>query len=228
MLPRSGANPVDRPVLVEAAVETADAAVAAEKAGASRIELCGRLEIGGTTPVLSVIEETLSRVAIPVHVMVRPRGGDFTYNEDEISLMKKDVELIRSRRPAGIVLGLTGRGGQLQMSHLLKLLSAANGLPVTFHRAFDALLHPHAALEDLVDLRVARVLTSGGDVSAFAGAGNIAALVRQARNRITVIAAGGVRAHNARELVQRAGVHEVHARFVDDAQMRALVDAVRS
>ena len=227
MLRTTGPSPVDRPVLVEAAVETADAAVAAQRAGASRIELCGRLDIGGTTPLLSVIEETLSRVDIPVCVMVRPRGGDFTYSEDEVSLMTKDVELIRSRQPAGIVMGLTGPGGQLHMSHLLRLLAAANSIPVTFHRAFDALLHPHAALEDLIDLRVARVLTSGGGVSAVAGANNLAALVRQARDRITIIAGGGVRAPNVLDLVQRTGVREVHARFVDEAQMRALVEAVR-
>lgn len=227
MLRRARPSSVDRPVLVEAAVETAEAAVAAQRAGASRIELCGRLDIGGTTPLLSVIEETLSLVEIPVCVMVRPRGGDFTYNVDEVSLMAKDVELIRSRRPAGIVLGLTGRGGQLHMSHLLRLLAAANSVPVTFHRAFDALLHPHAALEDLVDLRIARVLTSGSGVSAAAGADNLAALVRQARDRITIIAAGGIRAPNVGELVQRTGVREVHARFVDEAQMKALVEAVR-
>src|SRR2546423_12920505 len=187
MLRITGANPVDLPVLVEAAVETADAAGGAQKAGASRIELCGRLDIGGTTPLLSTIESTLDRVDIPVHVMVRPRGGDFTYTTDEISLMRKDVELIRSREPAGIVMGVVGRGGQLHVPHLLRLLEAANGVSVTFHRAFDALLHPHAVLEDLVDLGLARVLTSGGGVSAVLGASNIAALVRQARDRITIV-----------------------------------------
>ena len=217
----------DLPVIVEAAVESADQAIAAQQVGAMRIELCGRLDIGGTTPPLSVMEAVLSNVQVPVTVMVRPRGGEFVYSEDEISLMTKDIALIRSLRPAGIVLGVIGPNGQMHPPHLLRLLRAADGIPVTFHRAFDALLHPHAALEDLVDLRVARVLTSGGGLSAVAGAGNIFALVRQARDRITVIAGGGVRAHNVRELIQRTGVREVHARYEDEAQMRSLVEATR-
>ena len=227
MLQTSRSSPVDLPVLVEAAVETVDAAVAAQEAGVARIELCGRLDIGGTTPLLSVIERTLKEVRIPVTVMVRPRGGDFTYSQDEISLMTKDIELIRSLEPAGIVTGVSGPGGQLHTSQLVRLLAAADVVPVTFHRAFDALLHPHAVLEDLVDLRIARLLTSGGGVSALAGAASIAALVRQARDRITIVAGGGVRAPIARELVERTGVREVHARFVDESQMRQLVEAVR-
>lgn len=217
----------DLPVLVEAAVETPDAAIAAEQAGAARIELCGRLDIGGTTPLLSVMDAVLSNVHIPVTIMVRPRGGEFTYTEDEISLMTKDIALVHSLRPAGIVLGVVAKNGQMHTTHLVRLLHAADGIPVTFHRAFDSLLHPHAALEDLVDLRVARVLTSGGGLSAAAGAGNLAALVRQARDRITIVAGGGVRAHNVRELIQRTGVREVHARYVDPAQMRSLVQATR-
>lgn len=223
-----GASVVTRPVLVEAAVETVDAAAGAERAGADRIELCGRLDLGGTTPLLSVIEKVLEQVGLPVHVMIRARGGEFVYSEDEISLMAKDIELIRSRRPAGIVTGAVAANGQLHTSHLLRLLAAADGVPVTFHRAFDALAHPHAALEDLVDLGIARVLTSGGGVSATAGAATLAALVKQARDRVTIIAAGGVRAPNARELIQRTGVREVHARFVDEDQMRALVQTVRA
>ena len=228
MLQRPGTTPGDTPVLVEAAVETVDAALAAEQAGAARIELCGRLDIGGITPLLSVIESTLSRVRIPVHVMVRPRGGDFIYDEDEISHMAKDVELIRSRRPAGIVTGAIASNGKLARPHLSRLLAAADGVPVTFHRAFDELLHAHAALEDLIELGIARVLTSGGGVSALAGAANIAALVRQARDRIIIVAGGGVRAPNVRELLDHTAVREVHARFVDEEQMRSLVQAAAS
>src|SRR5690349_23735547 len=151
MLRRPPAATVDRGVLVEAAVETVEAAAAAERAGARRIELCARLDVGGTTPLMSVIEGALKELTSPVKVMVRPRGGDFTYNEDEISLMTKDVQLIASLDPAGIVVGVVGQSGQLHTSHLLRLLAAAGDVPVTFHRAFDTLLHPHAALEDLVD-----------------------------------------------------------------------------
>ena len=214
-------------VLVEAAVETVDAAVSAQEAGAGRIELCARLDVGGTTPLLSVIEAVLNTVRIPVLVMIRPRGGDFTYSEDEVSHMTKDVELIRSRQPAGIVTGVVASSGELHSPHLLRLLAAADGLTVTFHRAFDTLVHPHAALEDLVDLHVARVLTAGGGESAVADAAKIAALVKQARDRIAIVASGGVRAPNVRELIERTGVREVHARFVDEQHMRSLVEAAQ-
>jgi copper homeostasis protein len=215
-------------ILVEAAVENAAAAIAAERAGVDRIELCQRLDIGGTTPSLEVIAEVLRQVRIPVHVMVRPRGGDFTYTNDEISLMMKDISLIRSLGPAAIVTGVVGYDGEMHTVNVTRLVNAAHGLPVTFHRAFDSFANPPTALEALIAVGARAVLTSGNGSSASAGMAAIAALERQARNRIRIIAAGGVRAHNVREIVERTRVREIHARFVSEEQMRALVAAVRS
>ena len=227
MLQSESAGSMGAPVLVEAAVESLDAALAAESAGADRIELCANLDVGGTTPTVSLLEDLLQRVRLPVHVMVRPRGGDFIFTDDEVGRMAKDIELIRSHEPAGIVTGVVGSNGLLPMSDLSRLVDAASELPVTFHRAFDSLLHPHAALEQLIDLGVARILTSGEGVTASKGAAKIGALVEQARGRITIIAGGGVRAHNVREIIRNTGVTEVHARFVDEQQMRDLIAAVR-
>jgi copper homeostasis protein len=214
-------------VLVEAAVETIDAAVAAERAGADRIELCERLDLGGTTPARSLVEAVLRHVKIPVHVMVRPRGGGFDYTEDEISLMTKDISLIISLQPSGIVTGVVREDGETHMLHLMRLMRAAQGFPMTFHRAFDSLVRPFEALEELIEAGVKRILTSGSGLSAVAGAPTIRTLVTRARNRIGIIAAGGVRAHNVREVIDCTGVREVHARFVDEDQMRELVAAAR-
>jgi len=215
-------------VLVEAAVDSLDAAVAAERAGAHRIELCARLDIGGTTPTLALIEKVLERVKLPVIVMVRPRGGDFDYSDDEVELMTKEVARISRLQPAGIVTGAIGANGRLRRSDLSQLLEAAEGLAVTFHRAFDALGDQPAAMEELIDIGFDRILTAGGASSALEGVERLADLVRQARGRITIIAGGGVRAHNVGELIRRTGVHEVHARYVDDEQLGGLVLAART
>ena len=209
-------------------METAEAAVAAERIGVDRIELCERLDIGGTTPSLSLIKDVLWRVRVPVFVMVRPRGGGFTYSDDEIGSMVKDVRRIRSLGAAGIVTGVVNHDGEVDTPQLRRLVRAAGELPVTFHRAFDSLREPLVGIEVLIDLGVRRVLTSGGAASALAGAGKIAELVKGARGRIGIIAGGGVRGDNAREIIERTGVGEVHARYVDEEQMRALVDAVRT
>jgi len=220
--------PSAKQVLVEAAVETADAAVAAERAGAQRIELCARLEVGGTTPSLPLVENVLDRVKIPVFVMVRPRGGDFVYSGDELRLMAEEVGRIARLQPAGIVTGAIGADGALPQPDLSRLLGAAADLPTTFHRAFDALSDQSAALEQLIDIGFKRVLTAGGASSALEGVERITGLVEQARERITIVAGGGVRAHNVGEVIRRTRVREVHARYVDEEQMRILVEASRT
>src|SRR5256714_5420963 len=215
-------------VLVEAAVESLDAAIAAERAGAERIELCARLDLGGTTPSSTLIEKVLERVRIPVVVMVRPRKGGFVYTDDELALMTKDVARISRLQPAGIVTGAIGADGQLHRPGLSRLVGAAGDLPTTFHRAFDALADQPAAIEELIDIGFKRILTAGGASSALEGVKRIAVLVERVRERMTVIAGGGVRAHNVGEVISRTGVREVHARYVDEEQMRSLVAAAGS
>jgi copper homeostasis protein len=214
-------------VIVEAAVETVDAALGAERAGADRLELCADLANGGTTPSLELIDTVIAATALPVQVMVRPRIGDFVYAAAEIAQMIEQIELICARNPAGIVTGAIGADRNLDVPNVKRLVSAASTTPVTFHRAFDRLTSPADALEPLVDLGIGRILTSGGASSASEGLDQLAALVERARGRIVILAGGGVRAHNVREIVARTGVHEVHARFVDYAQMKALVAAAR-
>jgi copper homeostasis protein len=215
-------------ILVEAAVETFESALAAERGGADRIELCANLSEGGTTPSRELIAGVAERARIPVFVLIRPRGGDFVYADDEINGMTRDIELAGSMGVGGIVTGALTSNGRVEVSHTRALVKAAAGLPVTFHRAFDFTENQPDALEEVIALGVSRVLTSGGAATALAGTHAIAALVGRARGRIAIMAGGGVREQNVRDVIARTGVREVHTRFLDEAEMRGLVDAVRT
>ena len=146
--------------------------------------------------------------------MIRPRGGGFVYSDDEIDQMLRDIERARSTSAAGIVTGVLTPDARVDVERTGALVNAASGLPVTFHKAFDSTDNLPEALEQLIQIGVSRVLTSGGAPTALEGASAIADLVDRARDRIAIIAGGGVREHNVRELIVRTGVREVHARDV--------------
>jgi copper homeostasis protein len=206
---------IGRPLItIEAAVEALESAVAAEGDGAGRIELCANLSVGGTTPSAELIATVLEKTQLPVFVMIRPRGGGFVYTDAELAAMTRDIESARRTDIGGIVTGVLKPDGGVDVDRTRLLVDSAAGLPVTFHRAFDFAGNLPDALEQLIEIGVSRVLTSGGAPTAAEGASVIAALVAQACDRITIIAGGGVRDHNVRELVAHTGVGEVHARDV--------------
>jgi copper homeostasis protein len=213
--------------IIEAAVETLDSALAAERAGADRIELCDNLGEGGTTPDGELVAAIVEGIRLPVFVLIRPRAGDFVYSESEFDVMIRDIELTRTMGIAGIVTGALDANGGVDVERTRSLVKAAGGLPVTFHRAIDSATDLPAALEGAIDAGVSRVLTSGGAPTAREGVDVIAALVVQARVRVSIIAGGGIREHYVREVIARTGAHEVHGRLIDEAQMRGLVNAVR-
>jgi copper homeostasis protein len=214
-------------IVVEAAVETLDAAEAAQRAGAGRIELCMRLDEGGTTPNPDLIALVSRAVTIPVFVLVRPRAGDFFYSDEELEVMREAIASAIDAGANGIVTGALTRDRRADADAMESLLEAARGVPLTFHRAFDELRDQAQTLEDLVKIGAARVLTSGGAPSASEGAETIAQLVRQSQDRICVVAGGNVRAHNVARILSVTRVCEVHARLVDERNMRDLVDVVR-
>jgi copper homeostasis protein len=214
-------------ILVEAAVETLETTLAAERAGAHRIELCVNLDDGGTTPSTGLTAAVVDGTRLPVFVLIRPRTGDFAYTDDEIDLMARDVETAGIIGVAGIVTGALTSDYTVDVEQTRALVKAAAGLPVTFHRAFDSIINKKGALEQLIDLGVTRVLTSGGAPTALEGAEIIAALVDQAGDRITVVAGGGIREQNVSDVVARTGVREVHTRFVGEPRMRDLIDLLR-
>jgi copper homeostasis protein len=213
--------------LVEAAVETLEEALAAKRAGADRIELCANLGVGGTTPSAGLIASVVQQVNHPVFVMIRPRGGDFVYAADEIDAMIEDIDRARPLGIAGIVTGALRSDGSVDVESLRRLMSPAAGLPVTFHRAFDVVANRTEALVQVIDLGASRVLTSGGAATALDGAVAIAMLVDQAGERVSIVAGGKIREQNARDVIARTGVREVHARLENEASMRALVNAVK-
>ena len=210
--------------ILESVVETPDAAMAAEAAGSARLELCVDLSVGGTTPPIALVRDVTARVAIPVFVMVRPRGGSFVYSGAERAVMRSGIAALAAAGAAGIVVGALLEDGRVDVETTREMVEAAGGLPVTFHRAFDETPDPIEALDRVVDSGAARVLTAGGRSTAHDGSAVLADLVRRAGERIIIMAAGSVRAENVVELIARTGVREVHARFEDEARTRRLVD----
>ena len=214
-------------ILVEAAVESLEDALAAERAGVDRIELCGNLSEGGTTPSAALMTAVIAQVRIPVFVMIRPRGGDFVYSHDEMNAMTRHAELAANKGAGGVVAGALTSDRRVNLGHMRILTKAAAGLPLTFHRAFDRTTSLGDTLEEVIDLGAQRVLTSGGAASALEGVDAIAALVEQARGRLSIMAGGTVRQHNVREIIRLTGVSEVHARLIDLAGMRNTIEAAR-
>jgi copper homeostasis protein len=200
-------------VLVEACVDTVESAKAAECGGAGRLELCDALFDGGTTPSAGMIAACKEHVAIPVFVIIRPRGGGFVYSDAEMDVMRRDIVIARSLGANGVVIGPLRPDGTVHAVHAAALVEAAADLPVTFHRAFDFAPDLGAALEAVVAAGVSRVLSSGGAPSAREGISALASLVQRGGDRITVMAGGSVRDDNVREIVAATGVREVHVRL---------------
>jgi copper homeostasis protein len=200
--------------LFESCVDSVEAAIASERGGAGRVELCADLEIGGTTPDLGLIAACVEAVTIPVFVMVRPRGGDFVYDGREISEMAADIRAAAMAGAHGVVFGALRADGAIDDEAMRRLIYTAKAMPVTCHKAIDASRDPGEALDALLALGVDRVLTSGGALTADDGAATIAAMVLRAGDALTVMAGGRVRADTVADLVRRTGVREVHARLI--------------
>ena len=198
--------------VVEACVVSLAEAEDAVRAGATRLELCSDLEEGGLSPDPSLVARVIGRVEVPVMVMVRPRGGGFRMTGREISTMVREVEACAAAGVGGVVLGVLGSNGRVDAPALSELLDAAGSMPVTFHRAFDALPRPVEAIDVISDAGVARVLTSGGAESAWEGRASIRRLIEASAGRVEILAGGRVRGGHVNDLVAATGVREVHAR----------------
>lgn len=210
-------------ILVEACVESVASSIAAERGGAQRLELCDTLFNGGTTPNAAMIAGCKAAVSIPVYVMIRPRGGEFVYSDDERDVMRRDISVARELGADGIVTGCLQHDGNVDLELVKHLVEAAQEMPVTFHRAFDSTPNLESSLDSLADAGVARVLTSGGAPTAAEGATVLADLVRRAGSRLIIMAGGGIRQHNVRDIVTTSGVREVHRRLTNEEDMRSFV-----
>jgi copper homeostasis protein len=188
-------------------LEEADRACAL---GADRIELCEDIASGGVTPSLSLAEKVISASAIPVNVMIRPRGGNFVYSEEEIQQMIKAIHSFKDLNVNGYVFGCLTPENEVDIPNMKRLMAEADGKPVTFHRAFDNVRNPQNALEDIISLGCTHLLTSGYMDNAFDGRFNIAKLVEQAASRITVIAGKGIRAGNLQQIAEDSHANQFH------------------
>jgi copper homeostasis protein len=197
-------------ILLEVCVESLESALAAQHGGARRIELCGDLLEGGTTPSAGLVWAARQHLKIAINVMIRPRGGDFLYSDREFEVMEQDVSVAKDLGADGIVLGLLNADGTIDVERTKRLVAIATPLPVTFHRAIDVTRDMSQALEDIIATGAARVLTSGGVPDVSDGAEQVAQLVKQAGDRIIVMPGAGLTAKNIVAIAQTTRAHEMH------------------
>ncbi|WP_128545404.1 copper homeostasis protein CutC [Larkinella soli] len=194
---------------VEVCAFSLESCLIAQRTGAGRVELCGGVGEGGTTPSYGLITLARRHLRIQLYVMIRPRGGDFLYSDTERDVMRRDIELAKEAGVDGVVLGLLNPDGSVDETRTAELVRLAHPLPVTFHRAFDLTRDPREALEAVIRTGAKRILTSGQQPRAEAGLPLLAELVRQAAGRIEIMAGAGVTADNAARIAA-AGVDAVH------------------
>lgn len=197
-------------IIKEACVGSFSEAKLMVTAGANRIELCENLSEGGTTPSYGTIKECLKRLSVPTLVMIRPRGGDFLYNPEEIEIMKNDILLCKDLGVSGVVFGVLNNENEVDVPLLKSLINCASPMEVTFHKAIDEVSDPLASLDILIDLGVNRVLTSGKAETAIQGAELLNRMVEKAQDKIIIVVAGKVSKDNIEEiqtLIPRAEYH---------------------
>ncbi|WP_421874782.1 copper homeostasis protein CutC [Marinoscillum sp.] len=198
------------PTQLEVCIDSVKSALAAQEGGANRVELCDNLVEGGTTPSAGMIRLVREKIQIGLQVMIRPRGGDFLYTKEEFEVMKLDIQIAKDLGADGVVFGLLNPDGSVDKERCDELIALARPMNITFHRAFDMVKDPIKSLEDLIELGIDRVLTSGLEPDVISGKSMLKKLVEQADGRIIVLAGGGVRLHNVQELIAATGVPEIH------------------
>ncbi len=222
-------------IAVEVCLDDLDGISVAERAGAHRVELCGSLGNGGTTPSIGTVAVALRTAdRIGINVLVRQRAGDFVYSAAEVDAMVEDIRAMRAlpnphNVRLGFVVGALNPDGTIDLESTRRMVEASGDAAVTFHKAFDQTSDLTAALDQLIELGVTRILTSGGAATALEGAEKLAELVGRSNGRAIILAGGGVRPANVAELVRRTGVTEVHLRAAESVPSASLsVDGIAS
>jgi copper homeostasis protein len=207
-------------MIVEICANSYESAMAAQKGGADRIELCTQLAVGGLTPSYLLIEKIISELSIPVHVLIRPRKGDFCYSEDEISTMINDIEFCKISGCKGVVSGVLQSDLSIDLSATQQLIEAANGIDFTFHRAFDCVKKPLSSLEQLVDLKVKRVLSSGQKATAIDGITLLSEMKKIANRHLEIMPGSGINLNNAKRFKEE-GFSSIHLSATLQAKLKS-------
>jgi copper homeostasis protein len=201
-------------MILEACVESLNEAIVAEKLGAQRIELCDNLSVDGTTPSAGTIEIAHEVLSIPIMVLIRPRGGDYVYSEDEIRIMEKDILFCKSIGVTGVVFGALNPDHTIDLALMKRMIDLARPMKITFHKAIDQTSDPIAALNSIMELGVDYVLTSGGAKTAFEGQQNINEMVRLSNGKLKVIAAGDITKSNLQYHMTNIRTDEFHGKQI--------------
>ncbi len=222
-----------REIVLEVCVESVAACRAAREGGAARIEVCSALSVGGLTPESELVREAMQS-GLPVHVMVRPRAGDFVYSDDEFTTMLQSVDDAKTLGASGVVFGVLGADRTVDVSRTRMLVERARPMQVTFHRAFDEVVDLDVGLEDVIAAGCDRLLTSGGEADVVAGASALARLVERAGARIVIAVGGGLRLRDAAHVARVTGARHFHGSMtegtpghVDAAVVRQMLELLR-
>ncbi|MFT5958894.1 MAG: copper homeostasis protein [Polaribacter sp.] len=194
---------------LEICANSYQSALNAQSAGADRIEICSELSVGGVTPSYGVLKKVSKEINIPIHVLIRPRSGDFCYSDIEFDAMKEDIQICVKLGFNGIVSGVLNPDNSIDINRTKELIKISKPLSFTFHRAFDCAMHPKKALEELMDLKVDRILTSGQKEKAIDGIALLKELKVIAQNKLIILPASGINATNAL-LFKKSGFKEIH------------------
>jgi len=201
--------------IIEVCVDSLASAIIAQAAGAHRVEFCTNLPEGGTTPSSGQIEWARKFVSIQLYVLIRPRGGDFLYDDTEFEIMRSDIRFCGEKGCDGVVIGMLSSDGSVDEERVRELIRIARrySMGVTFHRAFDRSKDLFQAMETIIDLGCERILTSGGCDTAIEGTEILGQLIEKAGNRISIMPGSGITPENAGDLIQKTGLTELHGTF---------------
>lgn len=201
-------------MIKEACVESFEKAKEAQDKGANRIELCENLAVGGTTPSYGTVKVCLEKLNIPIFPMIRARGGNFVYSKDEIEIMKEDIKLFKELGVKGVVLGCLTSDNKIDLELTRELVDLAYPMEVTFHKAIDEITNPLDYIDDLVNIGIKRILTSGGKATALEGKDLINEMIKKSNERLKVVVAGKVTKENLNELSNLISANEFHGKLI--------------
>ena len=201
-------------MIKEACVESFEKALEAQSNGANRIELCENLAIGGTTPSYGTVKICLEKLNIPIFPMIRARGGNFVYSKDEIEIMKEDIKVFKDLGVKGVVLGCLTSDNKIDLELTKTLVNLAYPMEITFHKAIDEISNPLDYIDDLVDIGIKRILTSGGKATALEGKDLINDMIKKSNGRLKIVVAGKVTKGNLNGLSNLISADEFHGKLI--------------